>query len=160
MMNNLPIELTNKIKSELSNLGLDLVEIVENNTVLSIIISSRFKNIGLDDCSKVHKVIFPIIPDDMGLEISSPGIGRKLKTEYEFEIFKGKLIEVCFEDDCGSVQKTIAYLYSRDADYLNISKTYQANDIEQISLDKIKKVILSPNISKEQKVEILIEEDI
>lgn len=56
--------------------------------------------IGLEDCEKVSKALSTAldqgdpIPHQYTLEVSSPGLDRPLKTDKDFERFKGQKIKV------------------------------------------------------------------
>lgn len=59
-----------------------------------------YKNEGvtLDDCENVSRSLNPfldeLIPIKFYLEVSSPGLDRKLKSDKEFIIFNGKVIDL------------------------------------------------------------------
>lgn len=61
--------------------------------------------ISLDDCSSIHKVLFPrlemLAADfDFYLEIASPGITRTFKNPEEYSIFAGSKVKILtFDDD-------------------------------------------------------------
>ncbi len=63
---------------------------------LRIFIFSPIKEIAIEDCENMSRslgeFLDEIIPVKYYLEISSPGIDRKLKSEKEYLIFKGKEI--------------------------------------------------------------------
>lgn len=69
---------------------------------LRIYIYSYSRAVTLDDCERVSRslenFIDELIPVKYFLEVSSPGLDRKLKSEKEFVIFIGKLAEVKFND--------------------------------------------------------------
>jgi ribosome maturation factor RimP len=53
--------------------------------------------ITLDDCVSLHKLLFPRLEmsfeqDNIYLEISSPGIGRKIKSNAEYSVFIGRWV--------------------------------------------------------------------
>ncbi len=54
--------------------------------------------VTLDDCENVSRSLNPflddLIPVKFYLEVSSPGLDRKLKSDKEFIIFQGKLIDL------------------------------------------------------------------
>lgn len=68
---------------------------------LRIFMYSYNRAVTLDDCEKVSRsldtFLDEIIPVKYYLEVSSPGLDRKLKSEKEFLIFIGKLVEVKFK---------------------------------------------------------------
>lgn len=65
---------------------------------LRIFIYSTEKNIGIEDCENVSRslgdFLDELIPFKFYLEVSSPGIERKLKSEREYIVFKGKDISL------------------------------------------------------------------
>ena len=66
------------------------------NYLLQIFIYSNNKPITLDDCEKISRNIDPFIEEIIDvnyfLEVSSPGLTRKIKSSKEYIIFKGKKI--------------------------------------------------------------------
>ena len=65
---------------------------------LRIFIYSKERNITLDDCENMSRSLSDfldeLIPFKFNLEISSPGMERKLKSEKEYLIFAGKDIMI------------------------------------------------------------------
>ena len=76
------------------------VELVRENHrwFLRIFIYSTERTVGLDDCEKVSRSLSDffeeLIPFKYYLEVSTPGIERKLKSDKEYLIFKGKDINL------------------------------------------------------------------
>ncbi len=57
------------------------------------------KNIGVNDCSKVHKVLLEALEEILGtdntyMELSSPGMERNIRNAAEFAFFIGREIRV------------------------------------------------------------------
>jgi ribosome maturation factor RimP len=65
---------------------------------LRIFLYSKERNVTLDDCENVTRsledFLDELIPVKYYLEVSSPGLERKFKSEKEFIIFKGKRISI------------------------------------------------------------------
>ena len=65
---------------------------------LRIFLYSKERSITLEDCEKVTRsledFLEELIPVKYYLEVSSPGLERKFKSEKEFIIFKGKRISI------------------------------------------------------------------
>ncbi len=65
---------------------------------LRIYIYSKDRNITLDDCENLSRslgdFLDELIPFKFNLEISSPGVERKLKSDKEYLIFVGKDIQI------------------------------------------------------------------
>ena len=56
-------------------------------------------NIGVNDCSRVHKVLLPALEEMLGtdntyMELTSPGMERNIKNAAEFPLFIGREIRV------------------------------------------------------------------
>lgn len=114
-------ELEESIALAVKGCGVDLYDIQltkEHKTnILRVYITSKY-GVNLDTCANVSRMISPLldvedpISGKYNLEVSSPGIERKLKTlhhfecsvgeyvkikEYSTETFKGKLLDVTKE---------------------------------------------------------------
>ncbi|MBN1648998.1 MAG: hypothetical protein JW874_13265 [Spirochaetales bacterium] len=81
----------------------DLTHVRQHGTLQVQCIIYSENGITLDDCSAVHRAILPrigLIEDckDINLQVSSPGIGRKLKKIREFRIFAGAKIKIMFDN--------------------------------------------------------------
>lgn len=76
------------------------VELVKENHrwFLRIFIYSSQKEVGIDDCENISRSLSDfleeLIPFKYYLEVSSPGIERKLKSDKEYIIFRGKDINL------------------------------------------------------------------
>ena len=95
-------EVSEEIEPILKALGLITVEVhigrIKGQSLVSIIVYSS-QGIGIEDCAKVSKLIYPkleLIQDlgDFSLEVSSPGIDRVFKSREEYKIFKGKAVSI------------------------------------------------------------------
>ena len=76
------------------------IELVRENHkwFLRIFIYSPEREVNLDDCEKVSRSLSDfleeLIPFKYNLEVSSPGVERKIKSDKEYLIFKGKDINL------------------------------------------------------------------
>ena len=76
------------------------IEFVKENHrwFLRIYLYSKEKDVALDDCERVTRSLSDfldeLIPVKYYLEVSSPGLERKFKSDKEFLIFKGRRISV------------------------------------------------------------------
>ena len=76
------------------------IEFVKENHrwFLRIFLYSKEKNVTLDDCENVTRsmetYLDDLIPVKYYLEVSSPGLERKFKSDKEFLIFKGRRISI------------------------------------------------------------------
>jgi len=88
------VELEESIKLAVEGCGVDLYDIQQTKehkiNILRVFISSK-EGVNLDKCAHVSRMISPLldIQEPMSgkytLEVSSPGIERKLKTYHHFE---------------------------------------------------------------------------
>lgn len=91
-----------KIKPYLEELSLDLVDIEYvregGYNFLRLYVESLDRETNLDDCvllsSKIDPIIEPLIDDKFYLEVSTPGLERKLRREKDFLRFLSKKINV------------------------------------------------------------------
>lgn len=86
-------------------LGYYLVELKiiqgKTGTKISAVITAKDpeKNIGVEDCAKVHHALQPRLEallktEDTAMELTSPGIDRNIKNAAEFAIFAGRMVRV------------------------------------------------------------------
>ncbi len=98
--------------------------------------------ISLEDCSLVHRTIFPRIEmleetEDIQLEVSSPGTSRTIKSVDEFFIFSGKNVKILLTNESEWLKGRIS---SADKDFLtlvmkNDTVVVHYNDIRKAKLD-------------------------
>ena len=96
-------KLNDEIKSLVMNLGYNLYDIEilkeKGENIFRVSIISQ-NGINHDDCKKVSEVISPLLDlydlfkDSYNLEVSSPGIDRKLKTPNHFQLSLNERIKV------------------------------------------------------------------
>lgn len=65
---------------------------------LKIFLYSNEKPVTLDDCENISRSLSDfldeLIPVKYYLEVSSPGLDRKIKSDKEYLVFKGKLVNI------------------------------------------------------------------
>ena len=93
--------------------GLILVDVTlrteSHGRILRLIVDRAEGGVTLDDCSAVSRQVSDILDVEdqvegaYRLEVSSPGLTRKLKTERDFSIFAGRKARVTFRDEAGEV---------------------------------------------------------
>ena len=80
--------------------------------------------ITMDDCVKATKVITPILElkedDDYLLEVSSPGLNRKLITKEHFDRFLGKTVKVKLKTKTDNRRNFKGQLKSRNGNKIEI----------------------------------------
>jgi len=97
------MELEESIKLAVEGCGVDLYDIVQTKehktNILRVYITSK-NGVNLDQCAHASRMISPLldIEEPMNgkytLEVSSPGIERKLKTLHHFECSIGSNVKV------------------------------------------------------------------
>lgn len=107
---------------ESDNLNLyDLEYLPRNKTLRLFIMDPKTQTALIEDCVRVDKAFdqwienIDWIPDDLVLEVSSPGVYRKLKTRGHFELCQKQMIK------------------------LGLSKVFEKESIELDMLKKLKK---------------------
>jgi ribosome maturation factor RimP len=92
-------KLHKEIKGEMAPLGLDLLDISFMRGVLKLTIDKP-EGVTLDDCVTVNRRVgilldaMDVIEDRYRLEVSSPGLTRKLSTVKDYEHFTGKKVKI------------------------------------------------------------------
>jgi ribosome maturation factor RimP len=145
-------ELTETVKAEiepaLDAMGFCLVEVkigLAKQLTHVRVVAYRDGGIGLDELSRISKAIKPRLEliDDVGdtlsLEVSSPGIDRKFKSQEEFSIFKGRGVRVLLKGE-SDWQAGIITDVSQAAVALRIE-----GELRKIAFDSITKARLDEN---------------
>ena len=96
-------ELKRLLEPTIENMGYELIDLElrlgGRNGVVRIFIDQP-DGIGLDDCEKVSRVISALLdvedplPGHYNLEVSSPGLDRKLTKAKHFQRFTGETVKV------------------------------------------------------------------
>jgi len=118
-----------ELKKIIEDLGVNFYgsEIVNENDhkIVRIYITSK-DGISLDKCAEVSSIISPILdlnPPTSGkyfLEVSSPGIERKINSKRELELSVGELIKATIIDSDGNRQKIKGKLLSVDDEIVEV----------------------------------------
>jgi ribosome maturation factor RimP len=98
-----------------SGLGYCIVElnIFKRQTTWQVkIVIAGPENVGINDCTKVHRAILPRLEavldsQDMYVEVTSPGLDRILKNAAEFAVFTGKRVKVWNTDITDWIQGSV-----------------------------------------------------
>lgn len=118
------------------------------------------KTAVIEDCVKIDRALTPFIeeeswiPDALVLEVSSPGIYRHLSQKEHFEMSFGEMVLVTFNGDLDPelVKKAPKVLKNRKVrlrleGILENEVEFALEDIIfKVPLDKIKKIILDPDL--------------
>jgi len=101
-MNILDRKIRDEIEHTINSIGFELMEIEcspNRNGLKIVTFIDHLDGVTLDDCVKASKVIEPILDNenedgDYLLEVSSPGLNRKLITREHFDRFIGKTVKI------------------------------------------------------------------
>ncbi len=141
-----------EIKQIVEDAGYMFVDLVHRregrSSILSVVIH-KDPSVSLKDCEKVSRRVelfldsVDIIPQRYILEVTSPGLDRKIRRDFEYDIFKGRLARITFVDDEDKVRTTEATLVGIQDEELVVEKD---GSLYRIPLSSIKKAVLIPQI--------------
>jgi ribosome maturation factor RimP len=92
-------KLSELLSPEIAMMGFELIELDFNRGLLRLTIDKP-SGVSLDDCVAVNRRVSMLldaqdpIEGSYRLEVSSPGLNRRLKTEKEFEHFSGRKVKI------------------------------------------------------------------
>ncbi len=124
--------------------------------IVKIFIYDPQKPVTHEECENITKKIDPyldeIIPVPYCLEVSSPGTERKLKSEREYEIFKGKRVKVKLKKTEEREAKTFPAKIRnyKEAEGLTLELPGEAGEIK-IKKEDISSVKLEPEYNFKSK---------
>ena len=128
-MNSLDSKIIEKIEKSINLIGYELMEIEcsPNKRGLKIVtFIDHSDGITMDDCVKATKVITPILElkedDDYLLEVSSPGLNRKLITKEHFDRFRGQTIRIKLKNKADDRRNFKGQLKSRNGNKIEITE--------------------------------------
>ena len=101
-MNILDRKVREEIENSINSIGFELMEIEcspNSNGLKIVTFIDHLDGVTLDDCVKASKLIEPILDNENEevaylLEVSSPGLNRKLITKEHFDRFIGKTVKI------------------------------------------------------------------
>ncbi len=99
MANNIELKALELGEEVAQNLGVYIVDTEYANDILCYYIDCD-GGVGIDKCEEFSRAVEEIldrediIDKEYSLEVSSPGVDRKLKSEREFNYYKGREVEV------------------------------------------------------------------
>ncbi len=142
-------KLINIVEKVLLNLGFEMYDLEYfkqgKRWVLRVFIDNIERPISVNDCEVVSKELsaildyYDIIPDSFLLEVSSPGIERKLKKNSDFIRFKGEEVVVSFSKS--SLNPIIGVLEGIDDEgeyiFINTGKSEEKinrNDVKEVRI--------------------------
>ena len=149
-MANIEEKVENLIKKNIEDIGYELYDVIYlkegKNYTLRIVIDNE-KGISLEDCEKVNNEITDIldeadyIKDQYFLEVSSPGIERLLRKDWQLNKYIGSKVEVnLFKKDENGFKEYIGILKQVDEDYLTIKQDNTDYKILRKDISQVKTI--------------------
>jgi ribosome maturation factor RimP len=149
-MANIEEKVENLIKKNIEDIGYELYDVIYlkegKNYTLRIVIDNE-KGISLEDCEKVNNEITDIldeadyIKDQYFLEVSSPGIERLLRKDWQLNKYIGSKVEVnLFKKDENGFKEYIGILKQVDEEYLIIKQDNTDYKILRKDISQVKTI--------------------
>ena len=140
----------NLVKDQIEKIGYELYDVLYikegSNKILRIVIDSP-KGISLDDCEKVNNEIKEIIDEanpieeQYFLEISSPGIERLLRKDWQLKKFKGIEVNIkLFKKDENGKKEYTGILGDITENTLNVEVEDENITIDRKIISQVKTV--------------------
>ncbi len=129
-MANIEERVENLVKKTIEELGYELYDVLYlregKNYTLRIVIDSE-KGISLEDCENVNNAITDmldeadLIKEQYFLEVSSPGIERVLRKDWQLKKYIGEEVEISlFKKDENGYKEYVGILKNVDDEYLTV----------------------------------------
>ena len=138
------------VKDKIEKIGYELYDVIYtkegSNKILRIVIDSE-KGISLDDCEKVNNEIKETIDEanpieeQYFLEISSPGIERLLRKDWQLKKFKGTEVNIkLFKKDENGKKEYIGTLGDITENTLDVEAEGENTTIDRKIISQVKTV--------------------
>ena len=134
----------NMIQSSVEIMGYELIdtECHQGKKSLKIVVYiDHIKGIKIDDCVKITNAISPILDDDnvvneyYNLEVSSPGLNRKLILKEHYDKFIGKVIKIKLKIKIDNRKIYKGTLLERIGDSISIVENNQKINIQMDAIE-------------------------
>ena len=140
-MNEIKKSLEETLREHIENNGYELIEIDQHSLrkgIKFVLYIDHKNGIGLDDCVNVSKASEMIIdefidPDSYELEVSSPGLDRKLNKKEDFDRFIGKTIKIKLKEKLNDRKNFKGLLTDRRGDMVIL----EDDQVFEIPMDRI-----------------------
>ena len=140
-MNDIKKSLEQTLLEDIENNGYELIEIEQHSLrkgIKFVLYIDHDNGIGLDDCVNVSKASEMIIdefidPESYELEVSSPGLDRKLNKKEDFDRFIGKTIKIRLKEKLNDRKNFKGLLTDRRGDTVIL----EDDQIFEIPMDRI-----------------------
>jgi len=140
-MNEIKKSLEETLSEDIENNGYELIEIEQHSLrkgIKFVLYIDHDDGIGLDDCVNVSKASEMIIdefidPESYELEVSSPGLDRKLNKKEDFDRFIGKTIKIRLKEKLNDRKNFKGLLTDRRGDMVIL----EDDQVFEIPMDRI-----------------------
>ena len=140
-MNEIKKSLEQILLEDIENNGYELIEIEQHSLrkgIKFVLYIDHDNGIGLDDCVSVSKASEMIIdefidPESYELEVSSPGLDRKLNKKEDFDRFIGKTIKIRLKEKLNDRKNFKGLLTDRRGDMVIL----EDDQVFEIPMDRI-----------------------
>ena len=140
-MNEIKKSLEETLSEDIENNGYELIEIEQHSLrkgIKFVLYIDHDNGIGLDDCISVSKASEMIIdefidPESYELEVSSPGLDRKLNKKEDFDRFIGKTIKIRLKEKLNDRKNFKGLLTDRRGDMVIL----EDDQVFEIPMDRI-----------------------
>ena len=140
-MNEIKKSLEQTLLEGIENNGYELIEIEQHSLrkgIKFVLYIDHDNGIGLDDCVTVSKASEMIIdefidPESYELEVSSPGLDRKLNKKEDFDRFIGKTIKIRLKEKLDDRKNFKGLLTDRRGDMVIL----EDDQVFEIPMDRI-----------------------
>ena len=140
-MNEIKKSLEQTLLEDIENKGYELIEIEQHSLrkgIKFVLYIDHDNGIGLDDCVSVSKASEMIIdefidPESYELEVSSPGLDRKLNKKEDFDRFIGKTIKIRLKEKLDDRKNFKGLLTDRRGDMVIL----EDDQVFEIPMDRI-----------------------
>lgn len=120
----LAAEIEKQIQGKLERMGIEVLEVEyrkENGDLMLRVYIDTESGVTLDTCSQATRAIRDVIDEEEDmvydhLEVSSPGINRKLIKDKDFERFRGERVKVKLLQALDGQKNWVGDLVERNAD--------------------------------------------
>ena len=129
------------LREQIEKKGYELIEIEQHSLrkgIKMVLFIDHENGIGIDDCISVSKASEVVIdefidPESYELEVSSPGLDRKLTKKEDFDRFIGKTIKIKLKEKLYDRKNFKGLLTDRKGDLVIL----EDDQVFEIPMDKI-----------------------
>ena len=129
------------LREQIEKKGYELIEIEQHSLrkgIKMVLFIDHENGIGIDDCISVSKASEVVIdefidPESYELEVSSPGLDRKLVKKEDFDRFIGKTIKIKLKEKLNDRKNFKGLLTDRRGDLVIL----EDDQVFEISMDSI-----------------------